>query len=86
MSVQPSEEAIRQLHLRYRLAAETAKTYYDSGFSVVLQDNYYGEELPRMVYDLAMDTLKARMVTWEDWEAVSRASEKAIPAPERYGV
>lgn len=49
MSVQPSEEAIRQLHLRYRLAAETAKTYYDSGFSVVLQDNYYGEELPRML-------------------------------------
>lgn len=48
MSVQPSEEAIRQLHLRYRLAAETAKTYYDSGFSVVLQDNYYGE-LPRML-------------------------------------
>ena len=49
MSVQPSEEAIRQLHLRYRLAAETAKTYYDSGFSVVLQDNYYREELPRML-------------------------------------
>ncbi|EGE7686268.1 short-chain dehydrogenase, partial [Escherichia coli] len=24
--------------------------------------------------------------TWEEWEAVSRASEKAIPAPERYGV
>jgi hypothetical protein len=42
--------------------------------------------LGSMVYDLAMDTLKARMVTWEDWEAVSRASEKAIPAPERYGV
>ncbi|EBQ0209880.1 short-chain dehydrogenase, partial [Salmonella enterica subsp. enterica] len=38
------------------------------------------------VYDLAMDTLKARMATWEEWEAVSRASEKAIPAPERYGV
>ncbi|HAD8926856.1 TPA_asm: short-chain dehydrogenase, partial [Salmonella enterica] len=26
------------------------------------------------------------MATWEEWEAVSRASEKAIPAPERYGV
>ncbi|HGW0870187.1 TPA: hypothetical protein ACRRUM_005437 [Escherichia coli] len=42
--------------------------------------------LGSMVYDLAMDTLKARMATWEEWEAVSRASEKAIPAPERYGV
>ena len=45
MSAQPSDEAIRQLHLRYRLAANAAKTYYDNGFSVVLQDNYYGEEL-----------------------------------------
>ncbi|EHN0653643.1 SDR family oxidoreductase [Salmonella enterica] len=42
--------------------------------------------LGSMVYDLAMDTLKARMATWEEWEAVSRAAEKAIPAPEIYGV
>ena len=42
--------------------------------------------LGSMVYDLALDTLKARMVTWKEWEAVSRASEKAIPAPEGYGV
>ncbi len=42
--------------------------------------------LGSMVYDLAMDTLKARIATWEEWEAVSRASEKAIPAPEGYGI
>lgn len=42
--------------------------------------------LGSMVYDLAMDTLKARMAGWEEWEAVSRASEKAVPAPEGYGV
>ncbi len=44
----PSEEAVRQLHLRYRLAADAARTYYENGFTVVLQDNYYGQELPRM--------------------------------------
>lgn len=49
MSAQPSDEAVRQLHLRYRLAAEAARTYYDNGFSVVMQDNYYGEELARML-------------------------------------
>jgi chloramphenicol 3-O-phosphotransferase len=49
MSAQPSGEAIRQLLLRYRLSVETAKTYYDNGFSVVLQDNYYGETLPYVV-------------------------------------
>lgn len=49
MSAQPSDEAIRQLHLRYRLAADSAKTYYDNGFSVVLQDNYYGEEISHIL-------------------------------------
>ena len=42
--------------------------------------------LGSMVYDIAMDTLKARMATWKEWEAVSRESEKAIPAPEGYGI
>ncbi len=49
MSDQPSDEAVRQLHLRYCLAADAAKTYFDNGFAVVLQDNYYGVELPRML-------------------------------------
>lgn len=49
MSTLPSDEALRQLHLRYRLSADTAITYYNYGFSVVLQDNYYGEELSRIL-------------------------------------
>lgn len=49
MSDSPSEEAVRQLHLRYRLTADAAKTYFDNGFSVVIQDNYYGDELNRML-------------------------------------
>lgn len=53
MSARPSDEAIHQLHLRYRLAADAAKTYYDNGFSVVLQDNYYGEE-----FSCTLDMLK----------------------------
>lgn len=52
MSAEPSEEAIRQLHLRYHLTAQAAKTYYDNEFSVVLQDNYYGEELSYMLEQL----------------------------------
>ena len=46
MSETPSEEAIRQLYLRYRLTADAAAAYCDNGFSVVMQDNYYGEALP----------------------------------------
>lgn len=45
MSETPSEEAARQLHMRYDLTAEAAKHYYENGFSVVVQDNYYGREL-----------------------------------------
>ena len=45
MSGRPSDEARRQLYLRYRLAADAAKTYFEGGFTVVLQDNYYGEAL-----------------------------------------
>lgn len=45
----PTEEAVAQLHLRYKLTAEAARTYYDNGFSVVIQDNYYGEDLNFML-------------------------------------
>lgn len=48
MSDSPSEEAIHQLHLRYKLTADAAKFYFKDGFSVVIQDNYYGDELNRM--------------------------------------
>ena len=53
MSSAPSDEAVRQLHLRYRLAADAAKAYCDAGFDVVLQDNYYGAELKHMLELLA---------------------------------
>ena len=33
-------EALVQLRLRYRLAAEAARTYCAAGFDVVVQDNY----------------------------------------------
>ena len=52
MSDSPSEEAIRQLHLRYKLTADSAKSYFEDGFSVVIQDNYYGDELNRMLSHL----------------------------------
>lgn len=49
MSDSPSEEAIHQLHFRYKLTADAAKSYFKDGFSVVIQDNYYGDELNRML-------------------------------------
>jgi predicted kinase len=55
MTPTPSKEAWRQLQLRYRLAAQTADTYYEAGFSVVVQDVAIGPVLTTYV-----NAIKAR--------------------------
>jgi chloramphenicol 3-O-phosphotransferase len=45
----PPAEAVRQLRLRHALTATVADGYADAGFTVVLQDNVYGEHLSDMV-------------------------------------
>jgi chloramphenicol 3-O-phosphotransferase len=49
MSGTPTEEAIKQLNLRYKITANVAKEYYEAGFNVIMQDNYYGNTLNEMV-------------------------------------
>jgi len=49
MRENPPKEALEQLYLRYQLTADTAKSYYDHGFSVIIQDNYYGPALAHML-------------------------------------
>ena len=45
MSENPSKDALDQLHLRYQLTAMVAINYYKEGFNVIVQDNYYGNDL-----------------------------------------
>jgi predicted kinase len=49
MSLEPTDEAMRQLKLRYKLAASTADAYFEEGFNVVIQDNIIGKMLPEFV-------------------------------------
>lgn len=49
MSEHPDACALQQLDLRYRITAGVARMYFDGGFSVVMQDNYYGDKLPYIV-------------------------------------
>jgi len=49
MTPEPTAEAIRQLRLRYRLAAQISDAYFDAGFTVVTQDVILGDYLPEMV-------------------------------------
>jgi cytidylate kinase len=65
MTATPSDEARRQLDLRYRLGARTADAYHAAGFAVVVQDVVLGPALadyvaalrgrPRVVVALAPD-------------------------------
>jgi hypothetical protein len=48
-----SEEAFAQLRLRYQLAAQTAQSYCDAGFTVVCQDIIIG---PMLTYVIALYT------------------------------
>ncbi|MFP3380813.1 phosphotransferase, partial [Bacillus sp. SIMBA_069] len=43
------EEAMRQLRLRYQLAAQAADTYFEADFNVVLQDVILGPMLEEMM-------------------------------------
>jgi cytidylate kinase len=45
MTADPSDEARRQLRLRYRIAAGAVDEYFDAGFSVVVQDVVLGTDL-----------------------------------------
>lgn len=49
MSPDPSDEAWRQLRLRYRLTAMACDEYFREGFTVVAQDVILGEPLGEMV-------------------------------------
>jgi chloramphenicol 3-O-phosphotransferase len=48
MTPDPSDEALRQLRLRYRLAAQVSGAYFEAGFTVITQDVILGEHLAEM--------------------------------------
>jgi len=52
MTAAPTDEARRQLRLRYRLGAATADAYHEAGFAVVLQDVVVGPALADYVGSL----------------------------------
>lgn len=48
MTPDPTDEAIRQLRLRHRLAADVADAYFRAGFTVIAQDVILGDHLVEM--------------------------------------
>ena len=71
----PPAEAVRQLRLRYRLAAQAADGYAEAGFTVVLQDIVLGEYLTEMA--AATRTRPLYVVVFAPRPEVAREREDA---------
>ncbi|MDF2680096.1 MAG: hypothetical protein K0R47_1286 [Brevibacillus sp.] len=78
-----TEEAIRQLRLRYKLAASAADTYFEAGFNVVLQDVMLGSMLQETV-DLIRNRPLHVIVLSPSQEAVEK--READRAKKGYGL
>lgn len=88
MTSEPSDDARRQLLLRYDLGASTADAYFQVGFSVVVQDLILGVDLPRYVRAIRARPLIV-VVLAPDPGAVARREEgrgKAAYGPGRPGI
>jgi chloramphenicol 3-O-phosphotransferase len=48
MTPDPTSEAVRQLRLRYQLAATVSDAYFQAGFTVIVQDVILGDHLAEM--------------------------------------
>ncbi|MFE3957021.1 AAA family ATPase [Nocardia sp. NPDC059091] len=57
MTPDPSPEALEQLRLRHRLAAEVADSYAAAGFTAVVQDVVLGDLLPYLIGRIRTDPL-----------------------------
>jgi predicted kinase len=57
------DEALRQLRLRYRLAAASAVAYWQEGYTVVLQDVVLGELLVELIDAIAATPLYLIVLT-----------------------
>ena len=75
MTAEPSDEAWRQLRLRYRLGASTADAYFDAGFSVVVQDVVVGEVLGEYVASITSRPLVV-VVLAPSVEAIARREKQ----------
>jgi predicted kinase len=81
MDFELSEEALAQLRLRYRIAAEVARMYLDAGFSVVYQDIVIGSALADVMRQLPRELLHV-VVLCPSVEAV--AAREAVRAKSGY--
>jgi chloramphenicol 3-O-phosphotransferase len=82
MEPNPSAEALRQLKLRYALAATVTDAYAAAGFGVVVQDIVLGEDLTGMVNAIGSRPLHVVVLAPS---ATTVATREAARAKKAYG-
>lgn len=70
------DEALRQLDLRQRIAADVANDYWRDDFTVVLQDIYIGAALPNVVGRLEISPLYVVVLNPSPEAVVRREAER----------
>lgn len=76
MLPEPSEEALRQLDLRYRLTASAADTYFEAGFAVLVQDVIVGPALAQFVSYLKNRPVYVTVLTPNEEAIALRESQR----------
>jgi cytidylate kinase len=80
MAAPASDEARRQLRLRYRLGATVADAYHDAGFSVVVQDVVVGPVLAEYVESIRSRPLVVVVLAPRPDVILRREAERAKDA------
>src|ERR1700730_7435974 len=80
MTSDPSSEAQRQLRLRYSLGAATADTFFNAGFSVVVQDIIIGPMLRYYVDMIESRPLCVVVLAPRSYVVAARESSRAKTA------
>jgi predicted kinase len=77
MAPDPTAEAVRQLRLRYRLAARVSEDYFREGFTVVLQDVILGAHLTEMTHLVRVRPLLVVVLAPRPEAVAARAAARA---------
>jgi predicted kinase len=77
MTPQASDEAVRQLLLRYQATVAVAGAYYEAGFNVVLEDVIIGEMLERFLALLPWPRVHLIVLNPDEREIVRREEERS---------
>ncbi|MBB6556606.1 AAA family ATPase [Nonomuraea rubra] len=77
MTPELTGEAVRQLHLRYRIAAKTADMYFDAGFTPIVQDVILGADLERFTKLVVTRPLHVIVLAPDPAEVARREAARA---------